>query len=92
MRTGRPLVATNLLTHTQVLDTTVAELVQPSPRGLLNGLLKVLLDAEVGRALADAARQRADERYSDSVYLQRVETFYAKVMRAAASKAKQLPS
>lgn len=71
LRSGRPIVATNLLTHTQVLDATVAELVAPTAEAFGAGILHVLRDRSHADALSRAARTLADTRYTYEAYLER---------------------
>ena len=71
LRSGTPIVATNLLTHTQVLNATVASLVAPEPAPFAAAVAALLDDPGAGRALADAARRLSDQRYSRDVYLRR---------------------
>ncbi len=69
MRSGKPIVATNHITHTQVLDQNVAVLTECTPEAFGNGILSVLKDGEFGRRLSRNARALADQRYSYEVYL-----------------------
>jgi len=71
LRSGKPIVATNLLTHTQVLDHTVAELTEPTPEAFGAGILRVLRDRERAEALGRAARALADSRYTYEAYVDR---------------------
>ncbi len=71
LRSGTPIVATNLLTHTQVLSAAVASLVAPEPAPFAAAVAALLDDPGAGRALADAARRLSDKRYSRDVYLRR---------------------
>ncbi len=71
LRSGTPIVATNLLTHTQVLSAEVARLVPPEPTPFAAAVGALLDDPDAGRALADAARRLSEERYSREVYLRR---------------------
>jgi hypothetical protein len=64
-------VATNLLTHTQVLDAAVAELTGPTPEAFGAGILRVLRDREHAAALSRAARTLADTRYTYEAYVER---------------------
>lgn len=80
LRSGRPLVATALRTHTQILDSEVACLVPPSAAGLAEGIERVLDDRAFGERLASAACRRAAERFSDANYVARVRDFYGRVM------------
>ena len=80
LRAGKPIVATDLLTHTQILDTSVAHLVPPTPAGLSQGLLKVLKDAVYANDIARNARQMADAEFTDENYIKRVQGLYAQVL------------
>ena len=71
LRSGTPIVATNLLTHTQVLDATVAELTDPTPDAFAAGILRVLGDGARGSALGQAALALANTRYTYEAYVQR---------------------
>jgi glycosyltransferase involved in cell wall biosynthesis len=71
LRSGAPIVATNLITHTQVLSPSVARLVPPEPDAFAAAIGGLLDDPAAGQALAAAARRLSDERYSREVYLSR---------------------
>jgi glycosyltransferase involved in cell wall biosynthesis len=74
LRAGRPIVATRLRTHTQVLDDDVSILVEPTPEGLAAGLVRGLTDPAAA-TLGERARHLAETKYSD-------EAFVAKTRRA----------
>jgi len=71
LRSGRPIIATRLLTHTQVLDDEVAFLTEASPAGFGAGILAALADPERSRAVGGRARQLAETKYSYEAYLAR---------------------
>ena len=71
LRSGTPIVATNLLTHTQVLSPEVARLVPPEAALFAAALAELLDDPAAGATLAAAARRLSDARYSREVYLSR---------------------
>jgi glycosyltransferase involved in cell wall biosynthesis len=71
LRSGVPIVATNLLTHTQVLSNDVARLTPPEAAPFAAAIADLLDHPEDGRRLAAAARRLSDERYSRHVYLAR---------------------
>jgi glycosyltransferase involved in cell wall biosynthesis len=73
LRAGRPIVATNIPSHTQVLDRDVAVLVRPEPEALAHGISGLLLDPQRGRELARAAATLAAERYSEAAYMRSLE-------------------
>jgi glycosyltransferase involved in cell wall biosynthesis len=69
LRSGRPIVATRLLTHTQVLDEQVAILTPPTPEGFAAGILSALADPVRAREIGDRARRMAESKYSYEAYL-----------------------
>ena len=71
LRSGRPIVATRLLTHTQVLDDAVAVLTDATPQGFGDGMLSVINDPARGRAVGESARALAETKYSYEAYLDR---------------------
>jgi glycosyltransferase involved in cell wall biosynthesis len=71
LRAGRVIVATRLLTHTQVLSDDVAVLTEATPEAFAQGILEALDDPERASSLAAAAKQLADTRYTYDAYLQR---------------------
>jgi glycosyltransferase involved in cell wall biosynthesis len=71
LRSGRPIVATRLLTHTQVLDDSVSVLTPATPEGFADGILSVIDDPARGRAIGESARHLAETKYSYEAYLAR---------------------
>jgi glycosyltransferase involved in cell wall biosynthesis len=71
LRSGRPIVATRLLTHTQVLSDEVAILTEPTPDSYARGILQAVDDPEGARKIGDAAKLLANTRYTYEAYLQR---------------------
>jgi glycosyltransferase involved in cell wall biosynthesis len=71
LRSGRVIVATRLLTHTQVLSDDVAILTEATPEAFAQGILRALDDPATAARLGAAARQLADTRYTYEAYLQR---------------------
>ena len=71
LRSGRPIVATRLLTHTQVLNDEVAILTEATAEGFADGILSALHDEQHARAVGDRARKLADTKYSYDAYLTR---------------------
>jgi len=72
LRAGRPIVATRLLTHTQVLNDEVAILTEASAEGMAAGLLAAVSDVENGRRIGSQAKALADIKYSDEAYIGRI--------------------
>lgn len=91
LRSGRPIVATRLLTHTQVLDDTNAILTEPTPEGYAAGIVAALVDHERAGRVARQARELAETKYSYEAYLSRtrvaVDRLFAPAQAAAAGDA-----
>jgi glycosyltransferase involved in cell wall biosynthesis len=82
MASGRPLVATRIPTHTQLLDDTMALLVEPTPEGLARGIEDALAHPEAARRRADEARAVVERDYSPARYAEKVEAAYDAIVRA----------
>ena len=67
-----PLVATNIYSHTQVLDETVAFLVEPTPEGIARGITAASADDSEPKKRAARARQLYERRYSRRVYKEKM--------------------
>jgi glycosyltransferase involved in cell wall biosynthesis len=80
---GKPLVATRIATHTQLLDDTTAFLVEPTPRGLAAGLQAALDRPEEANARARAALDLVRREYSVERYREKIARAYAEVERLA---------
>lgn len=68
LASGVPLVATRVLSHTQVLDERVCFLVDPDPASLAAGLRAALTDEAARERIVMAARQLYETAYSRAVY------------------------
>jgi len=86
LRSGRAIVATRLLTHTQVLSDDVAVLTEATAEGLADGIVRTLSDPEQGRAIGERARMLAETKYSYDAYLDRTRRACAYLSREAASE------
>ncbi|MFN7950964.1 MAG: methyltransferase domain-containing protein [bacterium] len=84
LKWGRPIVATDLYTHTQVLDATTACLTPVTPDGIAAGIVAVLEDATRAAELAKAARARYTERYSWERYLEQTRVAVVHAVGSAA--------
>lgn len=71
LRAGKPIVATRLLTHTQVLDDEISQLTAADPEAFGKGILTLLRDPNRAQALGEAARRRAENQYSYENYLEK---------------------
>jgi glycosyltransferase involved in cell wall biosynthesis len=87
LRSGKPILATNLLTHTQVLTPDIAVLVEPGPEAFAEALAALLDDPEARATLAARARAVAQEKYSRESYLRRTAQAYARLTSGAPGQA-----
>jgi glycosyltransferase involved in cell wall biosynthesis len=87
LRSGRPIVATRLLTHTQVLDDTTAILTGVSPREFGEGILTAIADPERSTLIGGNARRLADTKYTYEAYLERTRQACAALAAPAAAGA-----
>ncbi len=79
LRSGRPIVATNLLTHTQVLTPAIASLVAPEAEPFAAAVLALINAPKERERMADAARAVAHEKYSRESYVRRTAQAYARL-------------
>ncbi|MEX2531244.1 MAG: glycosyltransferase family 4 protein [Gemmatimonadota bacterium] len=78
---GRPIIATRIDSHTQVLNDEVAELVDPTPRGIAGGIRRLRSDRDRGRQLAEAASELRRNRYSQEAYVETLGAFMEDLTR-----------
>ncbi len=74
-----PIVATDLATHTQVLDTGTAVLRPATAEGLASGILDVLADRAAFAPLGVAARARVASDYSREAFRRKLLAAYASI-------------
>jgi glycosyltransferase involved in cell wall biosynthesis len=91
LASGKPLVATRLPTHTQLLDDALAVLVAPTPEGLAAGLRQTLADPGAAAARAARGRELVEREYSLARFEEKVARAYAG-LPAPASGARGRPS
>jgi glycosyltransferase involved in cell wall biosynthesis len=77
LASGKPVVATRIPTHTQLLTDALAYLVEPTAEGLAGGIRAALQDPEGARAKGSAGRAVIARDYSTERYRDKVERAYA---------------
>jgi glycosyltransferase involved in cell wall biosynthesis len=87
LRSGKPIVATRLLTHTQVLSDDTALLAGASPEEFADGILAALDDPARAAAIGRRAHELAETKYSYEAYLERTRRACASLARDPASRA-----
>ncbi|MCK6619986.1 MAG: glycosyltransferase [Calditrichaceae bacterium] len=73
LASGKPIVATNIRSHTQVLIEEVAFLAEPDPPGLAKGIIDVLTSTDKAAQKAKNAKTLYRERYSRQVYQNKIQ-------------------
>jgi glycosyltransferase involved in cell wall biosynthesis len=77
LRSGVPILATKIVSHTQVLTDDVALLVEPHPESLGSGVLRLLEDAPLCGQLAENALRLAKTSYSADAYHEKIAQVFA---------------
>jgi len=76
LHSGKPLLATDLPTHTQILDQSVALLAAPDPASFAAGMLRLLDDRELRIRLGAAGRAFVEEGHTFAAYEVRLNRLY----------------
>ena len=76
LHANRPVVATNITAHTQVLSPETAVLVEPNKDAFAEGILRVLRDSELAECIAKNAHEFAQEKFSHQDYISKVKQIY----------------
>jgi glycosyltransferase involved in cell wall biosynthesis len=83
LASGRPLVATRTLTHTQLVDDTTAWLVDPAPEGIAAGIRAALADPAEAARRAERGRALVEREYSETRYGEKVAAAYSALQGGA---------
>jgi glycosyltransferase involved in cell wall biosynthesis len=75
-----PLVATNIYSHTQVLNDDVAFLVEPQPQDMARGILEALDPNGTGRQKVANAQNLYETKYSRKVYTDKMKNLLQYVL------------
>jgi glycosyltransferase involved in cell wall biosynthesis len=73
---GKPLVATNLLTHTQLLDQRLAVLTEPTPEEFSQGLLQLIQDESLRLRLGTAGKQFVEQKHTYAAFREKLTELY----------------
>lgn len=76
LHANKPIVATNITAHTQVLSSETAMLVEPNKDAFAEGILRVLRDPEFAECIAKNAHEFARQKFSHQDYLSKVNQIY----------------
>jgi glycosyltransferase involved in cell wall biosynthesis len=81
LASGKPLVATRIPTHTQLLDESTAFLVEPTPAAIAGGVRSALEQPEAARTRAERGYALVEREYSKERYREKVARAYAEIER-----------
>ena len=70
LKSGKPIVATNILSHTQLLNEKISILVSPEPESISKGIKKAL--GEKGKKVAEEALRFSRANFTKSKYVEKV--------------------
>jgi glycosyltransferase involved in cell wall biosynthesis len=79
LASGVPLVATRILSHTQVLNDDVCFLVEPEPAQLAQGLVQALTDVAARRRVVENAQRIYEADYARPVYESKLRNLFQKL-------------
>ena len=85
LASGRPLVATRIPTHTQLLDDTLALLVAPSAEGLASGIREVISAPDSARLRAESGRALVERNFGPDRFREKLGRAYEEVARRTRS-------
>ncbi|MGB5055746.1 MAG: glycosyltransferase family 4 protein, partial [Nitrospirales bacterium] len=76
LASGKAVLATNLVTHTQVINSRVAMLADPTPEPFAEGMVQLIKNQELRRTLGLAAQKLVEEKYSFPAFRMKLNAAY----------------
>ncbi|MCB0108949.1 MAG: glycosyltransferase [Caldilineaceae bacterium] len=76
MYAGKPIIATDIIAHSQVLDGTSALLVPSTKEAFADGIVKLMDDTTLRKQLGACAHEVAKQRFNSESYLLKLEWIY----------------
>ena len=83
LASGKPLIATDIKSHTQVLDHSNALLVKPEAASICAGIESLLIDNDLRERLGRAAQKTVERCYSQKAYTDKLRNAYAEILADA---------
>ena len=77
LHAGKPILATNIPAHSLVLSQENACLVDPTAEAMADGLNHLIEDHELRTKISLSSKKLAEEKYSQSQYLSKLESIYS---------------
>lgn len=76
LHSGKPLLATDMPTHTQILDNKVAMLAAPSPQAYAEKMVELLADQNLRTTLGKAGEQLIEDQYSYNAFRKKLNQLF----------------
>jgi glycosyltransferase involved in cell wall biosynthesis len=86
LHANRPIVATDITAHTQLLNHETAILVRPNVHDFAEGILRVLRDPELAERIADTAHEFAQAKLGYQDYISKVSQIYQSLASASVAE------
>jgi len=82
LSSGKPVLASKVKSHAQVMDASCAMLVDPTPDSIARGFTALIRDPNLRHRLGKAGQDLVQKKYSRKVYRKKLLDFYATVTPA----------
>lgn len=76
LKSGKPIVATDIYSHTQALNKNVAVLTKLDESSFADGIIKLLRNEKLKKSLVNEARKLAEDKYNDRSYIEKTKKAY----------------
>jgi len=76
LQSGKPIVATNILSHTLVLNKKISVLVEPTPRGIAEGIISLLKDKKLRIKLGKEGKNFVEKNYNYEKFMKKIKKAY----------------
>jgi glycosyltransferase involved in cell wall biosynthesis len=86
LQSGKSVLATDIYSHTQVLDASIAQLAQPTPESFAAALTRLINDPLLRTTLGIAGQKRVLETYSYAAYQQNLYALYEELETSGSTK------
>lgn len=83
LASGKPVFATKIESHTQVLDSSCAMLVDPTSQAIAKGLTRLIKDPDLCHKLGLAGKNLVQKKYSSQQYKRKLLNFYDRINQDA---------
>lgn len=79
MASGKPMIATDIVSHTQVLDASISELVAVEPAAFAAAIKTLAASPDIRKEMGQRCKLHAEKNYSVASFEKRLAEFYSKL-------------